>query len=323
MKKEDRQQIVISDDKHGLPYSKGLMTSSIMMTGLAPEKAYLVAAEIQEYLREKKISVVTLDLLKTITFERLDAKAGPEYAERYLKWQTLTNLDKPLIILIGGTTGVGKSTVAAEVAHRFGITRISSTDSIREVMRAVFSEELIPALYNSSFNTWQKLKAPVPEDTDPVILGFREQSAAVMVGVKAIIKRAIREQTPMVVEGVHLVPGFMDPSAFKEAFVINVIISVEDEEIHRSHFFMRGLETKGTRPMKRYKANFEHIRKIGSYIEKLAKEHGVPDISSYNLDTTVNLVMEEVMKDVVYKEAAISKSEQESIERGGTWSGKI
>jgi len=36
-------------------------------------------------------------------------------------------------VLIGGTTGTGKSTVASEVAHRLGITRVTSTDFIREV----------------------------------------------------------------------------------------------------------------------------------------------------------------------------------------------
>lgn len=306
-KKHDKgqRQIVISDDKHGLPYSKGLMAASIMMTGLPPEKAYMVASEIEQYLVDHQIEVVTLDLLKTITFERLDSKAGSEFAERYLKWQTLTNLDKPLIILIGGTTGVGKSTIATEVAHRFGITRITSTDSIREVMRAIFSKELIPALYNSSFNAWKTMEVPLPEDIDQVIMGFREQSAAVMVGIRAIIKRATREQTPMVVEGVHLVPGFIDLDVFQDAFVINVVISVEDDDLHRSHFFMRGLETKGSRPMARYKANYDSIRKIGTYIEKLAREHSVPVIDSKNLDTAVNSVLEIVTRAVVFREAAI------------------
>ena len=69
---------------------------------------------------------------------------------------------EPLIVLIGGTTGVGKSTIATEVAHRLGITRIVSTDSIREVMRGIFSQDLMPAIYESAFNAWRGLRVPVP-----------------------------------------------------------------------------------------------------------------------------------------------------------------
>ena len=47
----------------------------------------------------------------------------------------------PVIVLIGGTTGTGKSTVASEVAYRLGITRVTSTDFIRETMRAFLSYE--------------------------------------------------------------------------------------------------------------------------------------------------------------------------------------
>ena len=42
-------------------------------------------------------------------------------------------------LLVGGATGTGKSTVATEAAHRLGITRVTSTDFIRQTMRAFFS----------------------------------------------------------------------------------------------------------------------------------------------------------------------------------------
>ena len=58
----------------------------------------------------------------------------------------------PLVILIGGATGVGKSTIATQLAHRLGIVRVVATDAaIREVMRAMLSAELMPALHVSSF----------------------------------------------------------------------------------------------------------------------------------------------------------------------------
>ncbi len=300
--KKSQKQIVISDEKHGLPYSKGLLASSIMTTGLSPSRAYRVAQIVEDYLRNNKIYRVTMDQLKTITFDVLDSQIGEEYAENYLKWQTLAKLDRPLIILIGGTTGVGKSRIASEVAHRLGLTRIVNTDSIREVMRAVLSKHLLPAIYDSSFNAWQALRVPLPKNSDPVIIGFREQAEAVIVGIRAIIGRAIKEGTSMVIEGVHLIPGGLEPKLYKnyeDAFIIHLIISVEEESIHLSHFYIRGIETEATRPFQRYRKNFQNIRKIGEYIESLAREQGVPIIPSYNFDVAVTAVLEEIIRRVM------------------------
>jgi 2-phosphoglycerate kinase len=202
-------------------------------------------------------------------------------------------------VLIGGTTGVGKSTIATEVAHRLGITRFVSTDSIREVMRGIFSEDLLPAIYESSFDAHKALRVPVPKGADPVIVGFREQTAAVSTGVARLIKRSIHEGVSMVIEGVHVVPGYIDPAAFEDAWVIPIMITVDDEESHRSHFYIREVQTDGTRPFERYRTNFDNIRLLGKYIESLAKEHDIPVIHSHQLDLTVAETLEHVVNAVL------------------------
>ena len=77
--------------------------------------------------------------------------AGDRYAKNYLRWREVESLDVPLVILIGGATGVGKSTIATQLAARMGIVRVVATDAIREVMRSMFSPELMPTLHMSSF----------------------------------------------------------------------------------------------------------------------------------------------------------------------------
>ena len=64
----------------------------------------------------------------------------------------MERLDVPLVILIGGATGVGKSTIATQLAARLGIVRVVATDAIREVMRSMLSPELMPTLHTSSFH---------------------------------------------------------------------------------------------------------------------------------------------------------------------------
>lgn len=295
MPSQNLPPILIKDKKHGLPYSKGLMAQSFTATGLSPARAYLAAQRIQDEMRERDLRQVTMAELVEMSVAVLEEQAGPEFALRYRRLREVANLDRPVVILIGGTTGVGKSTIATEIAHRLGITRIVSTDSIREVMRGIFTRELMPAIYESSFNAWRGLRVPVPHGANPVIVGFREQTAAVITGIRSLIERASVEGESLVIEGVHMVPGYIEPSQFKNASVVQLLVAVDDEEAHRSHFYIREVQTDGTRPFEKYRANFGNIRLLGRYIEDLAVEHGIPIVHSHQLDRTVAEVLELVV----------------------------
>ncbi|MBE0446517.1 MAG: 2-phosphoglycerate kinase [Actinobacteria bacterium] len=294
---DNRRQIIISDDKHGLPYSKGLMSSSLMATGLPPSRSYKIARLIEQHLMDSGRFSIKVDELKEVVYQLLLLHEGKGYADTYVRWQALLNLDRPMVVLIGGTTGVGKSTIATEVAHRLGITHIVATDSLREVMRAIFSKDLMPALHESTFLAWKAVNQSLEED--PLIAGFCEQVKVVAVGIRAVIDRAIREGLNVIIEGAHVVPGFINSSLCEKAFIVPMIITVDDEDLHRSHFYIRELRTEGLRPFERYRENFELIRKIGKYIEELAEEYCIPVLSSHNLDTTITAVLEEVLDHVL------------------------
>jgi 2-phosphoglycerate kinase len=294
--------IVITDKRHGLPFSKGLMAQSFTATGLSPLRAYKAAQIVDDRLRECDELKISVSRLREIAMAVLTESAGEDYARRYRRLRDISHIDKPLVILVGGTTGVGKSTIATEIAHRLGITRIISTDSIREVMRGIFSRDLMPAVYESSFDAWRGLRIPVPEGADPVIVGFREQTAVVTPGIKSLVERAMAERESMVIEGVHLVPGYLDTDAFENAWVVPLVIAVDDDEAHLSHFFIREIQTDGTRPLEKYRENFASIRLLGRYIEDLAREHGIPVIVSHQLDRTVAETLEHIVDAVIAEE---------------------
>jgi 2-phosphoglycerate kinase len=289
------RHIVISDEAHQLPYSKGLMAASIMATGLAPARAFHVAERIEEYLHDAGVLSLTRAELFDVATRVIVDQVGPRYADSYAKWQLANQVNRPLVILIGGATGVGKSTIATQLAARLGITRIVPTDAIREVMRSMFSDEMMPTLHTSSFATeLSSGRSAMPRNTDPVIIGYREQCAAVAVGVRALVRRAIMEGTDLVLEGAHVLPGLLDTSEFDDAVVVAFVVTVDDEELHRSHFILRAHESRG-RPTDRYLDHFDNIRKIQSYVKSMAEEHGMPIVPSYNLDATLDQVIELVV----------------------------
>ena len=156
----------------------------------------------------------------------------------------------------------------------------------------------MPAIYESSFSAWRGLRVPVPQGANPLIVGFREQTAVVATGIVSLIERAVVEGVSMIVEGIHLVPGYIEPSQFEGALVVQLVIAVDDEEAHRSHFYIREVQTEGRRAFEKYKANFDGIRELGRYIEELAGEHGTPIVHSLQLDATVAQTLEWIVSEV-------------------------
>jgi 2-phosphoglycerate kinase len=292
----DNKVIVISDRDPGLPYSKGLRASELMVTGLSPYRAYQVAEQVEERLLERKVRSVTKPELDELTLDVLTELTGERYAMNFLRWQDVARLDVPLVILIGGATGVGKSTIATQLSARLGIVRVVATDAVREVMRAMFTSKLMPTLYTSSFDADSALREPPPRPSDKVIVGFREQTAAVSVGIQALIKRAVVEGTSAVIEGAHVVPGFFDLSPYEgKVLAVPVVLTVEDEDLHRSHFVARSTDSS-SRPMERYLQGFPNIRRVQKYIKSQAFSHGVPVIPNYSLDQALSAVIDLVVE---------------------------
>lgn len=185
--------------------------------------------------------------------------------------------DRPLVVLIGGATGTGKSTVATEIAYKLGITRLTSTDSIRQTLRAFFSHEFMPTIHYSSFSAGEA----IPDADDPLVAGFLEQSRTVLVGVNASIERALQEGWSIIFEGVHLVPGLL-PARLEGALVCPCILTIEDEDEHARHFFSRNAGSE--RPLASYLDHFAEIRRLQSFIVGRAEREGIPVIQNVSAE---------------------------------------
>jgi 2-phosphoglycerate kinase len=308
--------ILISDRETGLPYSKGLMASQVMVTGLSPFRAYQVAEAIEERLRERGGSSIGSEDLDRLTAEVIQDLAGDRYAKNFLRWRELDALDIPMVVLIGGTTGVGKSTIATQLAARLGIVRVVPTDAVREVMRAMFSHELMPTLYTSSFEAGAALREPPSRDA--VVVGFREQVSAVAVGLDALLERAAVEGMSMIIEGAHVVPGFLELDSRSDRVVaVPLVITVEDEDVHRSHFLARSSEY-ALRPAARYLQCFDEIRRIQRYIKSQALSHGIPVIPNYDFDRSLAAVVDLVMERVTERVALAGTVSGRHVKKGRT-----
>jgi 2-phosphoglycerate kinase len=217
---------------------------------------------------------------------------GALVMRRLRLFRQLSDLDLPIILLIGGATGTGKSTVATEVAYRLGITRVTSTDFVRQTMRAFFSRDFMPSIHYSSFEAGQ---ARDEDDPDRVVHGFLDQTRNVLVGVRAAIERALQEGWSMVLEGVHLVPGML-PADIDGALVVQFVLAIDDVEEHASHFWIRDSASDGARAFERYLDSIGDIRAIQELILARAHKACVPVLQNANIEDAVARAMELVLE---------------------------
>ena len=279
----------------GTPFSKGLMARVLSAVGVPEERAYELARRTEVDLGQRGETAVELDRLAELAVDVLGQEAGSRAVRRLRDYRTLQTLDLPLILLVGGGTGTGKSTVATEVAYRLGITRVTSTDFVRQTMRAFFAKEFMPSIHYSSFEAALGLsKAEEEESGDAALLGFLDQTRNVLVGVDAALQRALDEGWSMVLEGVHLVPGMLAAERH-DALVIQCVLAIDDEEIHRTHFWSRDAASDGVRPVDRYIEALPEIRMIQEYIVDRARRNDVPVIENESRSDAIGAVMELVL----------------------------
>jgi len=273
----------------GLPYSRGLMARSLMAAGVAAHRAYALATRVGDELAERGASEIELGRLEELAVDVLGDEEGSESIKRLRRYHELRELDLPIIVFIGGATGTGKSTVATELAYRFGITRVTSTDFIRQTMRAFFSNDFMPSIHESSFEAGDAF----PDADDPLEFGFMSQTRNVNVGVRASSERALEEGWSMVLEGVHLVPGLVELPRPDRAVSVFVVLSIDDEEEHARHFRYR--EEDSERPESRYLERFDDIRILQEIIVERAHAEGVPVIENDDADRAARTVADLVL----------------------------
>ena len=274
------------------PFSKGLLTQSITASGLKPEAAFQIAFDLEAKLMKKDILRISKKKLFEEVFSTIKNKFDPHIADLYKLASRIDELDRPVIIYLGGASGTGKSVMSTFLAGRLGINKITGTDTIREIMRLVFKRDLLPSLYNSSSKAGIGMPKTL-EKNDRLIGGFCLQAQQVSVGVKAVVDRAIKERTSMIIEGIHLLP-IMEHAikeGTKRAYHIPITLSLLNEKHHKDRFLERG---KGNELRKKefYLRSFENIRTIHDFFNFESEKNEIDVVDNEDFDETTNTLMQ-------------------------------
>lgn len=257
------------------PFSKGLLAETLQGAGVEPGHAYRIVAELETQLHEENVTLLSSGELARRIDDLLTQHLGTATARRYRVLRNIHRLPLPVVVYIAGASGTGKSSLALELAPLLRIYRVTATDTIRQVMRMVFTKDIMPALHRSSFELAPPHDGEVEAGNERVIASYEEQTARVLVGVRAVVERAIAEKMSIIVEGVHLRPGSVPfPDLEGACYQVPIVLGSLDEEAHRSRLLGRSHGEQ--RRAERYLAEFGAIRAVNEHLLDLAEANDIP-----------------------------------------------
>lgn len=207
-----------------------------------------------------------------------------------MKSTWVINMRKPYVILIGSASGIGKSTVAAELAKHLNIKHLIESDFIRAVVRGIIGKEYAPALHSSSYDAYKNLrnKNRYTDYDDLVSAGFDEHASYVIPALEKVIQRAITDFDDIIIEGVHLVPGLINTEQFEDYANIYFFILSSDEESHKERFVKRAIQIhRGGKQLDFFREN----RIIHNHLLTQAEIHDVNIINTDTIEKTVEKIL--------------------------------
>jgi len=295
------QKVIVRSQKRRSPFSVGILTRSLEACVIDKESAHEVARRVQQAVQESGEDEIDVPDLRRLIHQSLKRYCSIEAADNYLSRLQLDKSGEPLIILVGGAGGTGKSTVSFELAYLLDVVRTQSTDIMREIIRCYLAPHVVPTLSYSSFEAWRGLPAMETPDrkraTDnPAIAGFLAQFENVKSALEATIARAVKERHDIIIDGVHILPSKLDLlEASQKAVVVPVMLAVTTKQQLRNQLSWRSRE-QPDRGSLRYLEQLDAIWDLQSFLLKLADKAQVPVIANWTIEYTVRDILQQVTR---------------------------
>ena len=281
---------VISQGGQESAFSRSQLQRDLQSSALRPEDAEQITTRIYNQLLTDGVNQITTSQLGYLTFTCLQQELGKSAARQYLVWSEFQRSGRPLLLLICGAVGSGKSSMATEIGHRLNIVRLQSTDMLREVMRSVIPKKLLPVLHCSSFDAWKKLPIEDKQGRDQDLLigeGYRSQSNLLKLACESVMRRAIRESTPLILEGVHAHPELVQlVPADSDVIVVHVTLAVMKEKELKARLLGRSA-SEPQRRAKRYLKKFDSIWRLQTFVLSEAERCDTPIIPNEDREAAI------------------------------------
>lgn len=181
------------------------------------------------------------------------------------------------VLLIGGPSGTGKSSLAYEIARFYGVN-VLEVDDVHLTVETVTTKENFPAIHywNTGVN-WMDI------GVDGNVNWLIDVSKEMIPTLKALITRHIEDQVPIIIEGDFIHPDLLKAFDYPEVKAI-FVNEIDIAQITQNYLSREGGEVQ------HYRAEISIA--YGKWITKTCKENGIRVIESRPWDTVLERIIE-------------------------------
>jgi len=250
----------------------------------------------------KEIGKVLVESKTDRDIEKKLKEIGGKYLERFLtfkKYKELTfgeKLKEPIIPIIGSLPGIGKTTMAREIATVLGIGNVIGGDNFRAALREFVSQENNPEFFTSVYESWKFFGKKNKEN---ILKGFKAQAKIINQAMERIVAdRGIRDGENMVIEYLHFLPSQYNKEVIEHPSIIPIILNLKSEAIWRRRIKLRVKKTHFKGGFQRLLDALDNYRLMQEYQCREAKKFNVPIVITDNWRKSVDEVLDIILNRV-------------------------
>jgi len=181
------------------------------------------------------------------------------------------------VLLIGGTSGAGKSSLAYELGRFYGV-KVLELDDLKQAMKSVTTKENLPLThYWSTGVDWRDIG--ISGNVNWLIGVSKEMIPA----LKAVVERHLAEKLPVIIEGDFIHPEFT--ASFENPEIKALFLHEPDKE----QLLLNFLDREGGDPQ-HYRADISI--EYGKWQAETCGRLGINMIEARPWDTAINRAIE-------------------------------
>ena len=184
------------------------------------------------------------------------------------------------VLLIGGASGIGKSSIAYEISRLYGVN-VLEVDDIHLSVKTVTTKESFPSIHywNDDVN-WKNI------GVDGNVNWLIDVSKEMIPVLKELVNRHIEDRLPIIIEGDFINPEFT--ISFDHPEVKSIFVNETDiNQIIQNYASREGGD------LQQYRAEISIA--YGKWIADTCNRNGIPLIESRPWDTVLTRVIDSLM----------------------------
>ncbi|XP_062001028.1 uncharacterized protein LOC133718219 [Rosa rugosa] len=184
--------------EHYYVFSRFLLCQNLTVTKIPNHISIKIALDLKKLLVDNSLLDVSQSDLEENLFKIMEQRGFREdYVKRYRMMTRFHHQRVPLVIIVCGTSCVGKSTIAAQISQRFNLPNVMQTDVVYELLRTSTDAPLASTpIWARDFSSSEEL-----------ITEFCRECRVVRKGLAGDLKKALKDGKPIIIEGIHLDPN--------------------------------------------------------------------------------------------------------------------